>query len=292
LTFLTHTADIQMPLSPRVISTNEKEALYTVDLLCNHETDLNIFEHYTDTAGYSFHVFALCVLLGFRFAPSIRSMTDQYLYSVEPMLIYGPLAPLYHGAVDTELIDELWDDILRFAASIRHGTASAALMMRKLASYPRQNRLAKAIAEIGKLERTLFILDYLADESLRKRVRAGLNKGELLHDLARILFFGQRGELRERKFEDQLHRASCLTLLIGMISTWNSVYMQKSWETTKAEQPGISDEFLPFVSPLSWDHINILGQYHIEEASRWSLDNLRPLRTPRKYQTVDDPELP
>src|SRR5258708_27908547 len=114
-----------------------------------------------------------------------------------------------------------------------------------------------------KLERTLFILDYLTDESLRKRVRAGLNKGELLHALARALFFGQRGELRERNFEDQMHRASCLMLLIGMISTWNSVYLQKSWETTKLENPDLSDELQPFVSPLRWHHINLLGAYTI-----------------------------
>jgi TnpA family transposase len=292
LTFLTHTADIQMPLSPRIISTNEREALYTIDLLNNHETDLNIVEHYTDTAGYTFHVFAACAFLGYRFAPSIRSMTNQFLYSVEPMLVEGPFAQIYKGTADVDLIEELWDEAQRFMASIRHGTASAALMMRKLASYPRQNRLAQALYEMGQLERTLFILDYLADESLRKRVRAGLNKGELLHALARALFFGQRGELRERNFEDQLHRASCLMLLIGMISTWNSVYLQKSWETAQIENPGISDEYLPFVSPLRWDHINVLGQYHIDAASPWSLENLRPLRSLRKYQTVDDPEQP
>lgn len=163
-------------------------------------------------------------------------------------------------------------------------------MMCKLAAYPRQNRLAQALYEIGKLEQTLFILDYMTDEALRKRVRAGLNKGELLHALARALFFGQHGELRERHFEDQIHRASCLMLLIGMISTWNSVYLQKSWEATRREKLTLSDEYLPFVSPLKWEHLNFLGQYHIADAVPFSLENLRPLRSPRKYQTVDDPE--
>lgn len=116
LTFLTHTADIQMPLSPRVISTNEREALYTIDLLCNHETDLNILEHYTDTAGYTFHVFAVCAFLGYRFAPSIRSMPNQYLYSVEPTLVEDPFAALYKGAVNRDLIEALWDEVLRFDA--------------------------------------------------------------------------------------------------------------------------------------------------------------------------------
>jgi TnpA family transposase len=219
-------------------------------------------------------------------------MPNQYLYSVERATVEDPFAQIYKGVADTDLIEEFWDEAQRFAASIRHGTASAALMMRKLASYPRQNRLAQALYEMGKLERTLFILDYLADEALRKRVRAGLNKGEALHALARALFFARRGELRERNFEDQLHRASCLMLLIAMISAWNSVYLQKSWETTRLEKPEISDEYLPFISPLRWEHINVLGQYHIDQTSPWSLQNLRPLHSPRKYQTVDDPEQP
>src|SRR5258708_1875826 len=133
LTFLTHTADIQMPLSPYIISTNERQALYTIDLLCRHETDLNIIEHYTDTAGYTFHVFAVCSFLGFRFAPSIRSMPHHYLYSVEPADVKGPFAEYYKGVAKTDLIEELWDEQKRFSASIRHGTASAAVLMRKLA---------------------------------------------------------------------------------------------------------------------------------------------------------------
>lgn len=90
LTFLKHTADIQMPLSPRVISTNEREALFTIDLLCNHETDLNILEQYTDTAGYTFHVFAVCAGL------SIRS---QHPLHAKPISLlrrtYGGRRPFY-----------------------------------------------------------------------------------------------------------------------------------------------------------------------------------------------------
>src|SRR6266704_1624082 len=103
----------------------------------------------------------------------------------------------------------------RVASSIRHGTVSASLLMRKLAAYPRQNRVARALTEFGKLERTSFLLEYFRDEALRRRILIGLNKGEALHALARQLFFGRLGELRDRAFEDQMHRASCLQLAHG-----------------------------------------------------------------------------
>lgn len=91
-----------------------------------------------------------------------------------------------------------WDEMRRVASSIRHGIVSASLLMRKLAAYPRQNQVARALTELGKLERTSFLLEYFCDESLRRRILIGLNKGEALHSLARQLFFGRQGELHDR----------------------------------------------------------------------------------------------
>lgn len=51
-------------------------------------------------------------------------------------------------------IEENWDETLRFAASIRAGTVSASVMLRKLAGFPRQNPVARALREIGRVERT------------------------------------------------------------------------------------------------------------------------------------------
>ncbi len=103
-----------------------------------------------------------------------------------------------------------WDEILRFATSIKQGTVTASLMLRKLGSYPRQNGLAVALRELGRMERTLFILDWLQSVELRRRVRAGLNKGEARNALAGAVFFNRLGEIRDRSFEQQRYRASGL----------------------------------------------------------------------------------
>jgi TnpA family transposase len=75
-------------------------------------------------------------------------------------------------------------------------------MLRKLGAYPRQNALALALREIGKLERTLFLLEYIQNIELRKRIHAGLNKGEARNALARAVFFNRLGELRDRTYEN------------------------------------------------------------------------------------------
>ena len=88
-------------------------------------------------------------------------------------------------------------------------------MLRKLGSYPRQNGLAVALRELGRIERTLFILDWLQSVELRRRVHAGLNKGEARNALARAVFFNRLGEIRDRSFEQQRYRASGLNLVIA-----------------------------------------------------------------------------
>ncbi|MEF6008570.1 Tn3 family transposase, partial [Escherichia coli] len=83
---------------------------YVLDGLLYHESDLRIEEHYTDTAGFTDHVFALMHLLGFRFAPLIG------------------------GTLNIKHVRAHWDDILRLASSIKQGTVTASLMLRKLGS--------------------------------------------------------------------------------------------------------------------------------------------------------------
>src|ERR1700754_112360 len=124
-----------------------------------------------------------------------------------------------------------WDDILRLSTSIKQGTMTASLMLRKLDSYPRQNGLAVALREIGRIERTLFILDWLQNVELRRRVHAGLNKGEARNALARSVFFYRLGEIRDRSFEAQRYRASGLNLVTAAIVLWNTVYLERAVQT-------------------------------------------------------------
>jgi len=278
ITIVTHSADIWMPFETRVIN-DVREALYVIDALCHNETDFDILEHYTDHAGYTYHVFALCRMLGFRFAPRIRAITEQYLFTVEHIDVQTAIEHLMKGPVDVALITENWDAMQRLAASIRQGRTSAALIMRKLASYPRQNQLALAFNEVGKLERTVFVLEYMLDESLQRRQRLGLNKGESVHALGRALFTtGQGEELSERDVDAQMNRASSLMLLVSAISAWNTIYLDKVMKTLRAEGEEVPEEILPHISPLGWEHINFLGKYDFDFSQSYSLDRLRPLR--------------
>ncbi|VCV93867.1 Putative transposase (identified by ISEscan HMM) [Klebsiella pneumoniae] len=194
----------------QVVNVGLRDSTYVLDGLLYHESDLRIEEHYTDTAGFTDHVFALMHLLGFRFAPRIRDLGDTKLYIPKGDAAYDALKPMIGGTLNIKHVRAHWDEILRLATSIKQGTVTASLMLRKLGSYPRQNGLAVALRELGRIERTLFILDWLQSVELRRRVHAGLNKGEARNALARAVFFNRLGEIRDRSFEQQRYRASGL----------------------------------------------------------------------------------
>jgi TnpA family transposase len=120
--------------------------------------------------------------------------------------------------------------------------------------------LATALREMGRIEKTVFILDYISNEALRRRIQRGLNRGEAMNALARAIFFGKRGEFRERELQDQLQRASALNILINAISVWNTVYLQKAIEYLKSRNE-LDERLLKHISPLGWAHINFLGEY-------------------------------
>ena len=107
------------------------------------------------------------------FAPRIRDVLDQRLLTNGwPEQDYGPFNQLLTDRINTRLIEDNWDEVLRLAASIRHGTVSAALIMRKLAAYPRQNQIARALNEIGQLEKTVLILELFAGSTIASSARA------------------------------------------------------------------------------------------------------------------------
>jgi TnpA family transposase len=88
------------------------------------------------------------------------------------------------------------------------------------------------------VSRTLFILDWAQNPGLRRRVTAGLNKGEARNALARAVFFNRLGEIRDRSFEQQNYRASGLTLLTAAIVYWNTIYLDHAASSlTGADKP-------------------------------------------------------
>lgn len=258
--FYTHISDQYAPFHTKVINSPVRDATHVLDGLLYHESELRIEEHYTDTAGFTDHVFALCHFLGFEFAPRIGDLADKNLYVPGKAGDWPALLSLVGGSINRKLIEREFDDVVRLAASIQQGTVTASLILRKLTAYPRQNGLAIGLRELGRIERTLFTLKWLQDPALRRRVSAGLNKGEARNSLARAVFFYRLGEIRDRSYENQRYRASGLNLVVAAITLWNSVYLERAIAASR-QQREIDESLIPHIAPLGWNHINLTGDY-------------------------------
>ena len=273
VSFYTHISDQYDPFGSRVIAATAGEAPYVLDGLLYHQTGLSIEEHYTDTGGASDHVFGLMPFFGYRFAPRLRDIKERRLHLL-PGQEAGPLlAGMVGEPIAYDQAAAHWDELLRLATSIRTGTVTASAMLRKLCAYPRQNGLALALREVGRLERSIFMLDWLQDINLRRRTQAGLNKGEARNALARALFFNQLGELRDRRFENQSYRASGLNLLVAAIILWNTRYLEQALADMNT-----SDDIARHIAPLGWEHIALTGDYSWERDDRPAPHQLRQLR--------------
>lgn len=157
----------------------------------------------TDTAAYSDVVFGLFRLLGYQFSPRLADLGDARLWRMDRQADYGPLDGVARHRVRTDLIRENWDDPLRVAGSLKTGAVGAHEMMRVLQRGGRPSTLAKAVGEVGRVAKTLFLLVCVDDEAYRRRVLTQLNRQESRHGLARVVFHGRRGEIRKQSREGQ-----------------------------------------------------------------------------------------
>ena len=137
--------------------------------------------------------------------------------------------------INLRLIDAHWDDLLRLAGSLKLGRVPAAGIMRMLQVSDRPTRLAQALAEFGRIDKTLHILRYIDDESKRRATLLQLNRGEGRHSLARAVFHGKRGELRQRYREGQEDQLGTLGLVVNVIVLWNTIYMDAALQQLRRE---------------------------------------------------------
>ncbi|WP_375338238.1 Tn3 family transposase [Escherichia coli] len=156
-------------------------------------------------------------------------------------------------------------------------------MLRKLGSYPRQNGLAVALRELGRIEpHAVQSWTGCKVVELRRRVHAGLNKGEARNSLARAVFFNRLGEIRDRSFEQQRYRASGLNLVTAAIVLWNTVYLERATQGFVEAGKPVDGELLQFLSPLGWEHLFLTGRTSGGRAADWKTGKFRPLRMPGK----------
>jgi TnpA family transposase len=250
-----------------VISSAEREAAYVIDGLMHNEVVKSDI-HSTDTHGYAEIIFGVTHLLGYTFAPRIKHLGKQRLYAFEKRKVYEELGCeiLPDAYIDKELIAANWDEILRFIATIKLKHTTASQLFKRLNSYSKQHTLYRALKEFGKIIKTIFILKYIDDLEFRQAIEKQLNKIESSQKFSKAISFGHNQEFIQSEKDEQEIAEGCRRLIKNAIICWNYLYLsQKLREADSEEQKEILLEATKNGSVVSWQHINLHGEYDFSD---------------------------
>ncbi len=259
-----------------------RDSLILLSLVLGQQTNLQPKEIMTDTGAYSDIMFALFWLLGYQFSPRISDVGGTRFWRIDAAADYGALNGLARNRINLTLITDHWDEILRLAGSLSMGVFHVESLVRTLQRGDRPTKLARALGELGRIIKTIYLLEYIGDETYRRRVLTQLNRGEGRHGLSRAVFHGQRGELRQRYREGQEDQLSALGLVVNCIVLWNTIYMDQALTQLYVEGLRPDDTDVARLSPLGHEHVNFLGRYSFELPEPIRRGEYRPLRTPEE----------
>lgn len=260
-------------------SSADRESHYVIDgLMYNNVVKSDI--HSTDTHGYSEVIFAITYLLGLSYAPRIKNLKKQTLYTFkDPKINAFPdwkIKPEKY--INTQMIKQTWDDILRLVATIKLKESTASEIFRRLNSYSKQHKLYQALKAFGQIIKSEFILRYLSNVELRQSIEKQLNNVELANRFTRAVAVGDPQGFAYGEKEEQEIAESCNRLIKNAIICWNYLYLSDKLRRLKhnPEQHQILMSAISSHSVMSWGHINLLGEYDFSDERLQDSFNILP----------------
>ncbi len=199
-----HVSDTYVALFSHFIPCGVWEAVYLLDGLTKNRSDIQPDTVHGDTQAQSAPVYGLAFLLGIQLMPRIRNWKDLKWFRPGTGEAYRNIDALFTSeAVDWDLIACHLPDLWQVAQSIRAGRLQPSTILRKLGTASRKNKLYYAFRELGRVVRTIFLLDYISNPELRRLIQAAQNKCEGFNQFAQWVYFGADAieeNVRENQF--------------------------------------------------------------------------------------------
>lgn len=242
--------------------------------LLDHQTEMDVQEHSTDSHGKSDLGFALTYLLGFDLLPRYKSLGAQKLYCPTKDLQTKHVTPILTREIDWSLIAAQYDEMVRHAAALKIGTAQADAFVRKFSRSNYGHPTFKAFIELGQAIKTIFICRYLHSLELRQQIQAGLNVVENWNSANRFIYYGKSGEFATNSRDDQELSMLCLHLLQVCITYINMLLVQEIFMEQDFVHIFQVEDFRA-LTPLFYHHINPYGVFILDLKKRLNINAVR-----------------
>ncbi|WP_327028321.1 Tn3 family transposase [Micromonospora sp. NBC_01740] len=284
ITWLIAVNDRFAGLGAIIVTGTVRDSLCILDTLLNLDAGPKPEMVATDTASYSDILFGLFRLLGYRFSPRIADVGGTGFWRADipgqPAGDYGPLNAIARNKVNLDRIITHWPDMLRVACSLVTNQVRAYDLLRMLTRDGHPTPLGQALAEYGRIAKTLHLLAMVdpVDETYRRTVTRQLNIGESRHSLARKILHGHRGDIMQPYRAGQEDQLGALGLMLNAVVLWNTRYIDLAVNVLRGQGYPVRDEDAARLSPLGYAHINMFGRYSFPAPS--TEQKLRPLRDP------------
>ncbi len=251
---------------------SSSEVAAMIEGVLRHDTEMDVEKNYVDTHGQSEVGFAFCYLLGFHLLPRLKNLKKQRLYrptAGEPEA-YPNLQPILSRAINWGVIEQQYDELIKFATALRLGTADAESILRRFTRGNAQHPTYKALCELGKALKTIFLCDFLRLESLRREIHEGLQVIETWNSANDFILYGKGGEFASNKVEDHELLMLSLHLLQVSLVYVNTLMIQQVLNEPEW-QGRLTATDLRALTPLKWQHINPYGTFTLNMQERLPL---------------------
>jgi TnpA family transposase len=171
------------------------------------------------------------------------------------------------------LIRQQYDEMVKYATALKLGTAQAESILARFTRNNVQHPTYKALAELGKAIKTIFLCQYLHDESLRQEIHAGLNVVENWNSANSFIFYGDSSEITSNRLEDQELSVLSLHLLQLCLVYVNTLMIQEVLKESAWYDPMREADFRA-LTPLIYSHINPYGWFELDMDKRLPIDKL------------------
>jgi len=257
-----HVSDMYILLFSHFIACGVWESVHIIDGLMKNQSDVQPDTIHADTQGQNLPVFALSHLLGIKLMPRIRNWKDLIFYRPSKDIHYHHIDSLFcEEVIDWELIQTHWQDLLRVVLSIKAGKVLPSMLLRKLTSYSRKNRLYQAFRELGCVIRTAFLLQYISDAKLREIIHQTTNKVEQFNAFSKWLSFGNDGKIKALTAEESEKHIKYVDLLANAVILDNTFQLSKVLKGLMEEGWNITRDELAMLSPYQTHHVKRFGNY-------------------------------
>jgi TnpA family transposase len=253
-------------------SCSSSEVAAMIEGLLRHCATMAVEGHYVDSHGQSEVGFAFCHLLGFRLLPRLKRIGAQRLYRPEPGPLdrWATLTPVLSRPINWDLIAQQYDQMIRYATALRLGTADTEAILRRFTRTNVTHPTYRALAELGKAVKTVFLCEYHGTEQLRREVHEGLNVIESWNGVNGFIYFGKGGEITTNRHEDQELAVLCLHLLQACLVYINTLMIQQVLDDP-ASGITLTPDDLRGLTPLTYSHVNPYGTFRLDMTERLPL---------------------